>query len=214
MRLSVFRLAALIALVCLSWSFASPARADGVPAPMYDVNGALLIVGNDVCSGLPCTETIAFSFGFGYQYDSQYDYYQAFATDTQTSWSGVLGSFTSTSTGWGYLSTNGNYFPLFDASGDEVDINVGQNATATLPTAAPTFGAVLWSCYSATCLVDLDPFYTGPPPQGQADALGIISPVSGDFNLTAVPEPSGLPLLGVGLLALGVMVRRKRVTPV
>lgn len=116
--------------------------------------------------------------------------------------------------GWAYLSTNGNYLALSDAADDEVDIIVDQNSTASLPTAAPTFGAILWSCYSATCLVDLDPFYTGPPPQGQGDALGIISPVTGDFNVTTVPEPSGLPLLGFGLLALGMMARLKRVTPV
>jgi hypothetical protein len=40
--------------------------------------------------------------------------------------------------------------------------------------------------------------------------LGILSSVTNQFSQTAIPEPSSLILLGVGLSALGLIPRRKR----
>ena len=48
----------LILLIC-----AAPACADSA----YDESGAVTIVGNDVCGGTPCIESLAFSFRMDYQ---------------------------------------------------------------------------------------------------------------------------------------------------
>jgi hypothetical protein len=68
------RVLVLLVLGCFVWLSAIPACADGLPLllpPAYNVSGALVIVGENACAGLPCTETIAFSFHFGYQFLGQ-----------------------------------------------------------------------------------------------------------------------------------------------
>ena len=77
--MSLVRLSFSLVLVCFVWFSTQPARADGLPPPLphaYNVSGALLLVGNNVCAGLPCTETIAFSFDLGYQFKPDLNLYE------------------------------------------------------------------------------------------------------------------------------------------
>jgi hypothetical protein len=117
----------LLALCCLACLSAVSTRADSFPPPVflppsYQVSGALLIVGNDVCSGLPCTETIAFSFDFGYATFSGEPGYFPYVSNLLATGTGAL-PFTDSFTGPGFLNPNeGVFLALGGPTVSEFDI--------------------------------------------------------------------------------------------
>jgi PEP-CTERM motif len=206
---SLRRLSLLSVLSCLIAISTFPANADTV----YDVTGAALLVGNNVCSGLPCTETIAFSLDFGWEpYLTEYE---AYVSNLQAVGSGALGSFTINSgPGKGGFGFGGDPFlALFDAAGDEIDLDPGismptsRDPVASLTPSAPTFYLTLWSCKTMTCVTDFYPpdLQSGPP-----FAFGNVIYGTVQYTVTAVPEPSAIALLALGIMALAFPGIRRR----
>jgi hypothetical protein len=207
-----------VALGCFVWLSAAPARADEIPPyllpPAYAVSGALLLVGSDACSGLPCTETIAFSFDLGYEFFGE-NSYLPYLTDFRANGSGALGSFTEGPfAGPSFLGAAGNYFAFFPTPDEltEIDVYVAQTSPSQFYAApiAPTIldHADLYSCGDITCLTDfapwLLPFWNGTSANGIFLGGPVVSTVR------AIPEPSTLSLLVWGLLALGLGVASKK----
>ncbi len=212
-----------VALGCLVWLSAIPARADYVPPPLppplppsYQVTGALLIVGNPVCSGLPCTETYAFSFDVGYQFVPVFNYYEAYFTDLQVSGSGDLGSFTGSDPGPAPFqasieasgpcssSRSDDNFLGFGAFGAGVNLHLCQGV-APAPVAPSIVGGDLYECDTMTCAIDFSQFPSARLPQS---GLFLFGPVQ--YTVTTIPEPATLSLLVCGLLALGLGATSKK----
>jgi hypothetical protein len=215
--MSRFRVLPFLALGCFVWLSAIPARADGLPfllPPAYSVSGALLIVGEDnACGGLPCTETVAFSFDVGYQFlDS--NLYRAYATNMVDSWSGALGSFTKSQAGpifpgivtgvTGVCAGGGgdaNFLAFGDPAGDEIDIHLCQGFAST-PVAPSIRAADLYGCATTTCVNDFVPLDRGQTTTLPQLGLFLFGPV--EFRVTTTPEPATITLLVSGILLLGL----------
>lgn len=212
---SVFLLFVSCFLICLA--NAQSARADDIPPgalpPEWNVSGTASIVGNDACSGLPCTETIAFSFDVGYQFlSSETPPYEAYYTDLVMSGSGALGSFTGSVDGPLFLGTpsfsppgecfglDNNYLGLADPGGDSFNIHLC-TAFASAPTAPALNGVDLYGCGTSQCAADFSFNPSAPLPQL---GLFVYGPVEYTVTPLVTPEPSMLSLLAVGLIALGL----------
>jgi hypothetical protein len=178
----------LALLIC-----AVPATADSV----YDVSGALTIVGNNACGGPPCVETLAFSFQVDYQTvlsGFSVNYFGHVLPGATIASFGPTAPFTQVSFGSGNFIAFFNYF-----GGDEIDI-YALNPTTSLP---PTFGyagslASLYTCGTdPVCVTDFGSGFGGI-------AAGPLT-----YTVTAIPEGSILSylLLGVGLGLLGTFAR-------
>ncbi len=198
-----------LALGCLFWLSAIPAHADQIIAtppvvlpPEWYVTGALVIVGNDVCSGLPCTETIAFSFDLGYEFYPDEPTYTAYIENVTDTWSGALGFFSLTSTGPEAVNAAKNVVGFVDPAGDDIEISIDQGFVSTPPVTPSLEGADLWSCGTTTCLTDFGfPFdQTRTPP-----VYGILTTGPAEFTVRTIPEPATLTLLVCGLFVLGWM---------
>jgi hypothetical protein len=192
----------LCCLVCLS---AIPASADSV----YQVTGALTIVGNDVCNGVPCVETLAFSFDVTWVPIPGGGYNPVILPNPKVTSFGPLGSF-SLPTGSIYEN---DYIPITDGQrgpdnylSDEIDIYPLNAPVASSPQPLQLAGsAALYACGTAVCSADFVPLI---------NAAGEGSPSGGPlvYSETAVPEASALwyLLIGVGLILLTVAVRRRK----
>lgn len=225
--MSLLRVLLSLALGSFVWLSATPARADGLPPPLppaWDVTGALLLVGNNVCGGLPCTETIAFSFDAGYQFLPAYNVYELYFSNLVQTGSGALGSFTDNTPGPQFLS-NTPFYPQYPSTlvpgacfgkdfnyivfgypvGAEIDLQVCQAFVST-PTTPLITGAYLYGCFTATCVTDFAPVPSGTLPQP-----GIFKGALVSSSVTSIPEPATLTLLlcGILLLGLGRAVSRK-----
>jgi hypothetical protein len=213
--MSLVRLSLSLVLVCFVWFSTQPARADGLPPPLppaYNVSGALLLVGNNVCAGLPCTETIAFSFDLGYQLKPDLNLYEPYVVHLVDTWSGALGSFTQSTPGLHFLSdpiippgsgggcfgADSNFIGLFNPSGDEIDIHLCQGFVSS-PVAPSINNADLYGCRTAVCVTDFSNFPTQTLPQ-----LGIFLDAPVVSKVTAIPEPAAITLLVLGMLVFGV----------
>ena len=214
--MSFTRLSFSLVLVCFVWLSSSlPARADGLPPPLppaYSVTGALLLAGNDVCAGLPCTETIAFSFDLGYQFQPGLNLYEPYVVNLVDTWSGALGSFTQSTAGRHFLGDptinpgggggcfglDSNFIGLFNRSGDEIDIHLCQGFVAA-PVAPSILDADLYGCHTAVCVTEFSPFQSQSLPQ-----LGIFLNAPVGSKVTTIPEPATITLLVFGMLVFGV----------
>lgn len=202
------RVLPFLALCCFAFFAAIPAGADGLPPPLppgWNVSGALLLVGNPVCAGLPCTETIAFSFDVGYQLRPDLgNSYLLYLTNLQETGSGALGSFTLSFPGQeDFVSNADNHFvPLGDAD-FEIDIHMAENMVPAPVAPSLLDFADLYSCETATCITDFAPagFQGSTPP-----IFGLHNP-SGPVvsSVAMIPEPSTSDLLLFGLFALGLL---------
>lgn len=177
---------------------ARPAHADGMNVvDAYNVNGALAVPGADACGGLTCVEAVSFSFTVGVIESTSVNgptfAYYTLPGPTQFQSVGPLGQF-SFSPGipeyihYGY----GNYLPMLDQYGNEMDINfqlpTDWDTTPIVPAVA---GASLFFCYEdPVCQQDFPP---------QMDILGVA-----EATVTYAPEPSSFLLLGAGLLSLAL----------
>ena len=228
-----FRVLPFLALGCFVWISAIPARADGLPPPLppeWNVSGALLLVGNNVCAGLPCTETIAFSFDAGYQFLPEgvpgfSNVYELYFSNLVETGSGALGSFTKNSPGPqflflanppfspGGLVPGGPCSSGFDFNninvgvpvGAEIDMQVCQAFVST-PTPPSIVDAYLYACNTKTCATDFAPFPSGTLPQ--QGIFGLVFEVS---TVRSIPEPGPLTLLFSGLLLLGLRAASRKV---
>jgi len=204
--MSLLRAVSVFALGCFVWLSATPVRADGLPIflpPSYTVSGALLIVGDNACAGLPCTETVAFSFDFGYQFLGT-NFYLPYVAHLLANGSGALGSFTNSNAGPLFVDPEMNHIGFGDTAGDEIDIHLSEFVVPA-PVAPSIIGADLFSCAMTTCLTDFAPQLL-PSPQ-----FGIFLAGSVESKVTAIPEPAAFTLLlsGILLLGLGGAVTRK-----
>jgi hypothetical protein len=232
--LRLLRVVLFLALGCFVCLSAAPTRADELPSPplifppSYQVTGAFLIVGNPVCGGLPCTETISFSFDFGYLIlypDSGFTDYTAYVSDVLANWSGPLGSFTESSAGQGpdVFPESGGPGPFlgFSNGTDEIDLHITSIPEVLTPVAPSLGGADLYACGTTTCLIDFGPpnYQSETPP-----VQGIFASGPAEVTVTpipAIPEPATLSLLACGLLVLGLMefahrkirVQKRLITP-
>lgn len=215
-KLPFLRAVLSVALGCFVWLSAASARADGIfpPPPVflpptYDVSGALLIVGNDACSGLPCTETIAFSFDYGYATFSGEPGYYAYVSNLLATGSGAL-PFAENFVGPGFLNPNEGVFLGLGYPVAEFDIFFADFFVLT-PVAPVLSVGDLYACETSTCITDFAPFPGGrggsPPEVG----LFVFGPVVA--TVTAIPEPATLSLLACGLLALGLAGTTRKVFP-
>lgn len=206
----------LFAMCCFACLLATPAPGDGLVQlpPTYDVTGTLQVVGNDVCSDLPCTENISLSFDFGYFFvpagtfgPGQTPFYLAYYSSFQANGSGALGSFTVSVPGPGTFGAGaGNFLAFDDASGDEIDIFSSVSSVAA--PVAPSFGGPdLEVCETKTCVTDFSAEPNANPP-----VFGHVAGGTGAFTVTpaATPEPSILSLLAFGLFALGLAGASKK----
>src|SRR5262249_36108118 len=117
----------ILGLGCFVWLSSVPARADDVPVflPLsYHVTGALLIVGDNACAGLACTETVAFSFDLGYF--GAPGLYIPYYKNLLANGSGALGSFTNSGAGPFFVDAEMNHIGFDDTAGDEIDIHLSQ----------------------------------------------------------------------------------------
>ncbi len=216
-RLRIIRAVLSVALGCLVWLSAIPAHADQIIAtppvvlpPGWDVTGALVIVGNNVCSGLPCTETIAFSFDLGYEFYPDELIYRAYISNVADNWSGALGPFSLTSTAPQAVNAAKYVVGFVDPAGDDIEISIDQGFVSTPPVTPSLEGADLWACGTTTCLTDFGfPFdQTRTPP-----IYGILITGPAEFTVTTIPEPATLTLLVCGLFLLGLVgIARGKIT--
>ena len=199
--MSLLRAVSVFALGCFVWLSAAPVRADGLPIflpPSYTVSGALLIVGDNACSGLPCTETVAFSFDFGYQFLGK-NFFVPYVAHLLANGSGALGSFTNSNAGPLFVDPEMNHIGFGDTAGDEIDIHLSEFVVPA-PVAPSIIAADLFSCATTTCLTDFAPQLV---PLG-APQLGIFLGGSVESRVTAIPEPAMLISLVSGILLLGL----------
>jgi hypothetical protein len=100
----------LVLLICVV-----PAAADTV----YQVTGSATITGNPVCNGLPCTETIDFSFLVNYlPLPNIPNFYEEHLISIiSLASSGPLAPFDRIS------ASGGDYFGFFNSSNDEIDVD-------------------------------------------------------------------------------------------
>ena len=166
---------------------------------VYDVTGALTIVGNNACGGPPCVETLAFSFQVDYQSIGLGFYLGHVLPGSTINSFGPLDPFNR------LLSPPEDFFAFFNSAGDEIDIfglgGDGEPAPAPVPHLTES---LLYGCMTNTCLVDFAfPEFTGLP------ALGIFREGTLKYTATAVPEgsTSSYLLVGVGLALLGMLGR-------
>ena len=184
--------------------FAVPAMADSI----YDVTGALTIVGNDVCGGVPCVETLAFSFQVTYypvfEYGSQY--YAATLADTRIT---SFGPLTFTYLAWPFAGS-GTYMAFGNAAGDEIDIFPTFAAITGGPFGLYA-GAQLYSCGTdfapdSVCVRDFSPYPTAP--------CCVLAGGPLEATVTAVtPEGSTISYLLIGFLfAFGLSCKRRHLS--
>jgi hypothetical protein len=191
---------ALIGMVCLT---AAPARA--LSLDTYSVDGAMLIVGNPVCGGVPCTETIAFSFLFNVA-DIGIGFLGSVVPGTITVNSlGPLGDFTYS----GFIGNPGtqNYMPFGSPGVAEIDLHL---LTNLLPYSfVPSFGnAELYSCLNQTCITDFVP----PSQNNGAPAyFGVFLAGTSQVRVAYVPEGgTTLTTLALGLVGLALWQWKQR----
>jgi hypothetical protein len=204
----------VLRLLVVFFICAVPAMADSV----FDVNGALTIVGNNTCSGTPCVETLAFSFQFAYQLVPQFvipghNYYAGTVLPggTVTSF-GPLAPFFASS---GPCCIAAGYVPFANLANDGIDILLSQSSTNQVTPfgvspAPPVFlnGALLYGCgvpgvtsVDRVCVQDFS--ITG-------SVFGGIGGGPAQITVTAAPEGSALSylLVGVGLGLFGMLARK------
>lgn len=203
-----------VALCCFAFLSATKTRADALPPPLppgYAVSGTLSLTGNNACAGLPCTETIAFSFDVGYQFLPDLSVYQAYVADLTENGSGALGAFTESVPGPIFVSNADNHFIGLGDADFEVDIHMAENIVPAPVAPSLLDFADLFSCETATCITDFAPseFQGSPPP-----IFGLRSP-SGPVvsSVAMIPEPATSGLLLCGLFVLGLLGAASRKLP-
>jgi hypothetical protein len=187
----------LFALLLVSCFLQPAAHADSI----FAFTGTITLPGNNVCGG-QCLETInvAFDFEWG-PVDS------SFPSDNF----GTLSNLTVTSTGPLVYGPGGSgvdqfpYWGLTDGLGDEVDILNLSAFSFVNSNTAPTFGASVYSCNSATCTADFAPggfcqVYSCPISYSFSDS---VMPIS-------TPEPSSFLMQVAGLLVLTTCLTNTR----
>jgi hypothetical protein len=187
----------LVLLIC-----SVPATADSV----YDVTGALTIVGNNACGGPPCVETLAFSFQLENvlvtpNQDPPFYLLEVLPGATVTSF-GPLAPFTIN----GQINSCPCYVAFFNPNGAEIDIgdNGGPHSAPVTPV---LFDVTLFSCGNPggfpadpTCVEDFAPSGVG--------ACCVLRGGTLQYTATAAPEGSTLSYMAVGLILLGTLARR------
>ncbi len=165
----------------------SQAMATAVSPYTYDVSGQLSIVGNDGCTPSPCRETLDFSFGFAWVLPNEDGIYTAdFLPGTaQIVGFGPLGE------NWTIVEGPFNspyYIPLFDQSGNEIDLDMPNATLTTTPWIAPSFyAAELYGCQTANCVTDFVPSYLlGDPPSVSSSVTDIF--LGGVVSYTTMPS--------------------------
>ena len=202
----------------LSWAVltvlfsASLALADTV----YDVSGDVTLAGNVNCP--TCRESIGFSFGIDYVPSPSgfgFTWYTPTVIDFSSTWSGQMGNAPGAP---GVLDVP-SYVPLFNAGGDEVDIDLPSSFSEPYSIYQPVpvlQGADLWGCMTSTCVNDfVDPeLINGSHPLVgiyQPEDLSNVSVTLADPPAVHTPEPSTMAMLGLtGLLLGAMMVWKKR----
>src|SRR5215467_3176503 len=157
-------------------------------SPVWDVNGQIVLIGNNVCYPSPCTETVNFSFDYTYQYVGGTYFGQVVGTPSFTS-IGPLGSNFYTITNpiepEADCGFDTNYMEMLDRAGDEIDISTCGNAQSTPVT--PTFPvAQLYRCDTAICITDFAPSYDCL--SGSNVCPGIFKQASVQATVVEVPE--------------------------
>jgi MYXO-CTERM domain-containing protein len=188
----------LFALICTPFA----AKADG-GSPVYDISGTMVFTGN---AGQ--TETINFDFDLGFTpcpagcFNRGPYTPEVIGTPTVTS-AGPLGEI--------YIGAWIDYedFVYFgDPEGDEIDLRFPQTIDSEVqPTIA---NGEIYKCAGAICADQFNVIDPGNPyyPGGVNYAVTSITVT----NVTPAPEPSGLPMLALGLfgLSLAPFARRSR----
>ena len=216
MKLSIAILASLLTVGITN----TPLRADSTNGPIYDVNGTMILTGNNVCTPSPCTETIQFSFQFGYQFTTLggnfYSGYAIPGTISVTS-SGNLGaSFLTNGVVFsptvgpnpGCSGGDANFMEFLDAVGDEIDLHECGNLEQS--PIAPSFSltSTLYGCATTTCINDFVP----PSLHRQAPATGLFINGSAQTSVVAAPEGEA-PMLGyllISLAPIGLAICQRR----
>ena len=170
-----------------------PAAADTV----YRVTGSATITGNPVCNGLPCTETVNFSFLVNYLLlpNIPNSYEENLVSIISLTSSGPLAPFDRIG------ASNGDYFGFFNSSNDEIDVNGPFGDRQFAPAPFPNLiDADLYGCQTNTCLTDF-----GLPGFTQIPAPGIFREGTLQYTASAVPEEGtwSYLLVGIGLCLLG-----------
>ena len=185
----------VIRLLLVLFICAVPAAADTV----YQVTGSATITGNPVCNGLPCTETIDFSFLVSYVFAGPDDYVAHLISVISLTSSGPLAPFNTMG------ASLDDYFPFSNSAFDEIDIDGPGGDAGPAPTPYPDLrSSVLFSCgfqsVDPVCVQD----FTTPLNDRPHGTL--------DYTVSTVPEGSSrlYLLVGVGLGLFGMFARKQK----
>jgi hypothetical protein len=183
--------------------FAVPAMADSV----WNLSGAITMVGRNACGGPPCVETLAFSFDVEYQREVVGSivtpYYSAeFLPGASVTSFGPLGAF-QFGGGFGAGGLGGVFIPLVNAAGDEIDLIPNADSFFGSPTPGPPQidTAIFYSCVPGIGYGVFGPADPVCVQDGFGDAGYADGFASGSlqYTVTAAPESSSLSYLLVGL---------------
>jgi hypothetical protein len=187
---------------------AVPAQATSIGPYTYDIDGQLSIVGNDVCSPSPCTETVHFAFRFQWVETGVTGLFQVNVLPgfTEILATGPLGDSWRTVEGLFYSEY---YFPMLDTSGNEIDLDMPNLTFTETPWIGPTFyAAELYACRTQICVTDFVRPDSGLGDSPPLTAIFLGGPLQ--YTATAVPVPELSTLFFLLAALLGVVGWRAR----